>query len=77
MRLKAISSFLLPLLGHLSNLVNSRSYVKVFEVLTTFFKNRLLPFTLIGGVGKWLMRESKSAGPAPGQGYVVGTSVCS
>lgn len=51
MRFKAISSFLLPFLGHLSDMVNSRSHMKAFEVLITFFKKkRLLQFTLVGGV---------------------------
>lgn len=52
MRLKAISSFLLPFLGHLSDMVTNRSHIKAFEVLPTFFKKNLLPFTLVGGVGK-------------------------
>lgn len=36
----------------LSDIVNNRSHVKAFEVLIAFLKKHLLPFTLVGGVGK-------------------------
>lgn len=52
MRLKAISTFLLPFLEHLSDMVNDRSHVKAFKILFAFLKHYLLAFTLVGGVSK-------------------------